>query len=102
MHEDMKLATGIDTANCLTCSNLGKDGDGPEYNGNWPICTEGKNERFPGSKGFPFKKEMPCWEPEFWFSMFSFMIKSGTEEERDAAYLAYRESIDSVDRHHAR
>lgn len=87
MHEAMKEAVGINVANCSTCSWLGSDGDGYEYNGTWPVCD--KIDRMFYLKSFPFKKEMKCWEPEFWHSKFTAMIVTGEDDEVDAAHKAF-------------
>lgn len=50
--------------NCLNCNNLGSDGDGPEYNGSWPVCTADRPRA--NLRSFPFKKDQPCHEPGFW------------------------------------
>lgn len=81
LHEDMKKRVGIDTANCLTCANLGTEDDGnyPEYAVSWHVCR-----RFPhyeNLKNFPFKTEQKCWEPEFWHSTFTDLITNGEHEE---------------------
>ncbi len=95
MHELLKEKMGIDVANCETCLHLGSDGDGnyPEIEITWPTCN--KIERMGNLKSFPFKKEMKCWEPDFWMSKFSEMIKTGTAKEvekaGDAFYLALNE-----------
>ncbi len=77
----LKQASGISCANCSTCVYLGTDSDGnyPEYAVSWDVCE--KFEGYKNLKSFPFKKEMPCWEPEFWHSKFTEEIKSGEHEE---------------------
>lgn len=77
----VKRASGIECANCQTCMHKGQDNDGgePEYSIAWDIC-----EKFPHYANlptFPFGKEMPCWEPEFWHSKFAGEIKTGEHEE---------------------
>lgn len=67
--EKLKEIMGIDSANCDTCTHFGSDGDGPEYNGSWPVCDKDLPKTF--LKSFPFKKEQECWEPNFWFSKFA-------------------------------
>lgn len=89
----LKRVTDIETANCSTCSYLGSDGDGPEYNGSWPICD--KIDRMGYLKSFPFKKEMKCWEPNFWFSKFASMIKNGTDDEMQKAGDAFRSALEA-------
>lgn len=79
MHEEIKTVLGIEIANCSTCGCLGSDGDGYEYGGNWSTCN--KYDKFVYLKSFPFKKEMSCWEPDFWHSKFSDMIKTVEDEE---------------------
>lgn len=92
--DKLKIALGIDTANCSSCFQLGTEGDGYEYNGTWPICN--KIDRMGYLKSFPFKKEMKCWQPDFWHSKFSAMIKNGTDEEMENASSAYREAYEGV------
>ncbi len=85
MHEEIKAATGIKCANCSTCSRLGSDGDGPEYNGSWSICN--KVERYGYLRSFPFKKEMKCWEPDFWHSKFTDPVRMRTGSDREMSRL---------------
>jgi len=71
---EVKDITGIQCANCSTCKSLGYEGDGSEYAPSWPVCRE-----FPAYehlKSFPFKKEMKCWYPDFWHSIFANQIKT--------------------------
>jgi hypothetical protein len=77
MHEELKEKLGIEAANCRTCCHFEDVGDGPEYNGSWLAC--GKIERMSNLKSFPFKKDMKCWEPEFWCSKFAHLV-DGTDE----------------------
>ena len=81
MHESMKSIMGINKANCETCSHLGTEDDGnwPEYAISWSVCR--KFPKFEHLKPFPFKKERPCWEPEFWQSKFAERIKHGEDWE---------------------
>lgn len=81
MHKKLKEAVGIDIANCSTCSYRGFDDDGnfPEYSVSWPVCD--KFSSYVNLKSFPFKKEMPCWDPCFWHSKFAEQIKTGETEE---------------------
>jgi len=90
----IKRATGIECANCSTCLHLGTDGDGPEYNGNWPICS--KTERYSYLRSFPFKKEMKCWEPNFWYSKFANGIKTGSDAEMERLSNRFREALDAA------
>jgi hypothetical protein len=92
MHESLKDKMVINIANCGTCTFLGSDGDGPEYNGSWPVCS--KIERMGYLKSFPFKKEMKCWVPEFWHSKFAMMIEKGTDEELRNAGKAFAVALD--------
>lgn len=94
MHEEMKAATGIKCANCETCQNLGSDGDGPEYNGSWPICN--KVDRFGYLKSFPFKKEMKCWEPDFWQSKFTDKIQTAEDDEMKRLADAFWAAVKAV------
>lgn len=81
MHDELKAALGIKCANCSTCSRLGIDGDGPEYKGSWPVCN--KVDRFGYLRSFPFKKEMKCWEPDFWHSKFTDSSRMRTGSQRE-------------------
>lgn len=96
MHDEIKAVVGIDVANCSTCAQLSEDGDGYEYNGTWPVCI--KYERMENLNSFPFKKEMKCWEPEFWASKFPEMIKHGEHNEILAAIDAFREACELIPR----
>lgn len=73
------------TGSCGTCMHLGSDGDGPEYNGSWPVCN--KVERYTYLKSFPFKKPMACHRLGFWHSPWSDLVGIGckTQEELDAS-----------------
>ena len=88
-HDKMMAAMGIEVASCKTCLHLGSDDDGnfPEFVISWPICN--KVDRYQYLKSFPFKKEMDCWEPEFWHSKFADMV-NGCDESMGAACKAYR------------
>lgn len=81
MHDEIKKRLGIENANCETCSYLGTEDDGnyAEFAISWPTCQ--KFERYQYLKSFPFKKEMPCWEPGFWHSKFASGMKKGTHKE---------------------
>lgn len=93
MHEELKEKTGIEVANCSTCGLLSSNDDGgePEYCVSWPCCD--KYESYQYLKSFPFKKEMKCWRPGFWFSKFPDMIKTGSDEEMAAACEAFQEAL---------
>lgn len=58
--------------NCHNCDLLGSDGDGPEYNGSWPVCEltycheDESVEDNTDKPGFPFDEEQPCHVPGFW------------------------------------
>jgi hypothetical protein len=84
----LKTLMGIEKGNCETCSHLGSDGDGYEYNGSWPVCH--KHDKYSYLKSFPFKKEMNCWSPDFWFSRFVEIIKNGTDKELDESAKHFR------------
>lgn len=95
-HEDMKARLGIDKANCGTCCHLGSEDDGnyPEFAISWPVCH--KYEQIANLKGFPFKGEAKCWEPEFWASKFADDIKTGEHDEIMAAidrFVAARDAV---------
>lgn len=95
MHESMKRAMGIACANCESCMHIGSDGGDWEAGiPSFPTC-----EHRPGRdnlKSFPFKKEQPCWEPEFWHSIFAEMVK-GDDASHDAACEAFHIAGMSVD-----
>lgn len=93
-HDAIKDRVGIVIANCSTCAHIGSEGDGYEYNGTWSVCN--KIERMGYLKSFPFKKEMICWEPEFWHSKFTDLIKCGEDEEVLAAIGKFVEARDSA------
>ena len=96
MHEAIKQATGIETANCETCHFLGGDGDGYEYNGTWPVCCNLKRKGVDNLTSFPFKTEQKCWVPEFWQSKFCMMIKHGEDEEVLLLCKQFREAIEAA------
>ena len=91
MHEKIKEIMGIKIANCSTCRFLGSEGDGPEYNGSWPVCDQ--LTRMSNLNTFPFQKEMKCWEPGFWQTKYPNLIKDGTDEEVYAAQKAFRDAL---------
>ncbi len=92
--EAIKQALGIEKANCISCCHIGSEGDGPEYNGNWYVCT--KIDKYSYLKSFPFKKTMKCWFPDFWHSKFTDMIKHGTDKEILSAIDACNKALESV------
>lgn len=67
--ELLKKITGIEHANCFTCAHLGSYSEGDFGEHSWLECD--KHLARSNLKSFPFKKEMPCWEPEFWHSKFA-------------------------------
>lgn len=77
----LKEVMGVSQANCESCNFLSSEGDGPEYNGSWPVCS--KIERMGYLKSFPFKKDMKCWQPNFWFSKMAETVED--EESCDKA-----------------
>lgn len=90
----LKEVCGVPCASCRSCDHLGEDNDGSEYSSNsWPVCT--KHESMSNLRSFPFKKEMACWEPGFWLTKFA-DLKTGTDEEFNAAVLAYNEACTAV------
>ena len=93
MHEAVKKATGIEIANCETCTFLGCGGDGYEYNGTWPICENPKRKGVDNLLSFPFKAEQECWVPEFWQSEFSMRIKHGEDKEILQLCQEFREAV---------
>jgi hypothetical protein len=95
MHDVIKIAVGIEKANCSTCANLSSESDGgePEYSESWPVCM--KFSRYEFLKPFPFKTEQKCWEPEFWHSKFTSIV-DGTDESVMKATGAFKEALESV------
>ena len=81
---------GIEYPNCRNCALKGSDGDGPEYNGTWDICTI--NDSYSNLISFPFKKAMSCWCPEFWVSKFPDAIKERKNIEIDEAYDQFQKA----------
>jgi len=98
MHDKLKMAVGIETANCGTCAYRGTDDDGnfPEHAISWHVCTKSGREHVSNLKSFPFAKEQPCWEPEFWCSSFAEKIKTGTREEVDALFAEFLDAINNA------
>ena len=92
----LKEATGIDKANCETCSFQGFDcaGSDDPQEPTWPICT--KHPHFENLKSFPFKKERNCWRPEFWHSKFVDRI-NGDEENDSKVFADFRASIEEAE-----
>ena len=97
MHEELKAKMGIDNANCSTCAYLGSDDDGnyPEMMISWSICE--KFHGYEDLKSFPFKKDMPCWHPEFWHSKFADII-DGSDGSIKTAFDEFRKALDGVER----
>lgn len=60
--------------NCINCDRLGSDGDGPEYNGSFPVChltycneeITNEDDDNTNKPGFPFETEQTCHIPGFW------------------------------------
>ncbi len=79
--EQVRAAVGIACANCQSCRHLSSDNDGgePESSVSWSVCS--KFERYQYLKSFPFKKTMPCWQPDFWASKFANAIRTGSQRE---------------------
>lgn len=93
MHEAMKATMGIACASCQTCCHLGSDGDW-ESGHTFSTC-----EHMPGRdnlRSFPFKKEQPCWEPNFWETKFADMVK-GDDASNDAASDAFHAAGKAID-----
>ena len=90
----MKKITGIKTASCETCVYLSSEDDGnfAEFAISWSVCR--KNKNMENLKGFPFKSDVKCWEPEFWHSNFTDMIKTGSDAEVHAALDAFAAARD--------
>ena len=91
---ELKKASGIDSANCKTCFYLGTEGDGHEYNGSWPVCEF--KDSYSNLKSFPFTKDMECWRPDFWHSKFTDGIKTGSDKEVGKACDRFKVAIDGV------
>jgi len=82
--DELKIAIGIDKANCHTCTYLGSDSPGSDdpCEPSWPVCE--KVDRYSNLKSFPFQKEMKCWYPDFWHTKFPERIKTMEDDEMDA------------------
>lgn len=95
MHEQIKIAVGIEKANCSTCAYLGSESDGgePEYSQSWSVCRQFPRYEF--LKPFPFKTEQKCWVPEFWHSKHTSMI-DGSDESVDKAIDAFVSARDGA------
>lgn len=89
----VKVAVGISCSNCQSCVHLGSDSDGgePENSIAWAACNI--NDRYAALRSFPFKKEMPCWDPDFWSSKFSGMIRTGSDGELDRLCTRFRSAV---------
>jgi hypothetical protein len=61
------------------------DGENGQYQ--WDECTE--RPAMHNLRSFPFKKTMPCFRLNFWFSEFAEMV-DGTDESHDRASALYR------------
>lgn len=94
----IKIATGIETANCSSCAYLGRESDGgePEYSVSWPVCE--KFPRYEYLKSFPFKKEMACWHPDFWDSKFANEIRTADNEEVNELCDRFRAAVEEAER----
>jgi len=92
----LRDATGISCSNCSTCAHQGTDNDGgePENSTSWPVCDQ--FEQYQYLKSFPFKKEMPCWEPEFWHSKFTDQLKTGSDQEFSDASDKFEDAVQEV------
>jgi hypothetical protein len=83
----LKETMGIDRAACVTCFHLGSEDSGGDYPEHiWSTCE--KIDKYNNLKSFPFKKEMSCWEPDFWFSKFADLV-DGTDKSVDDAMEAF-------------
>jgi len=91
--DKIKIAIGIKTANCQTCTYLGTDGDGnyPEMGVTWPTCL--KYQNYENLRSFPFKKEMKCWKPNFWHSKFATMLYLGSYKEMKCLVYEFNKII---------
>jgi hypothetical protein len=97
MFDELRRRLGIEEpANCSTCAHLGTEDDGnyPEFAISWPACMH--IERYQYLKSFPFKKEMPCYHPGFWYSKFADLIKTGEDYEYNNAVRCYLAVIDAL------
>lgn len=91
--EAIKRAVEITHANCETCMYFSYDGDGYEYNSEYPVCNNEKRRHVENLKSFPFKTEQQCWNPNFWHSKFVRLIKLGEEKEIDEAYELFTQAL---------
>ena len=91
----MWKASGIEVANCESCSYLGSESDSnwPEIAQTWPVCR--RKPHMGNLKGFPFKTDMQCWVPESWASKFAGMIQTGNANEVDQLHGQFMEAIAS-------
>lgn len=70
MHEQLKIAVGIEKASCHSCAYRGDEPVDDYYS--VPVCN--KHEHYSYLKPFPFKTEQKCWTPNFWHSKFTNLI----------------------------
>lgn len=91
---ELKLAIGIEKANCQTCGHLGSESPGSDdpLEPSWPVCS--KIDSYSNLKSFPFKKEMKCWSPDFWQSKFPEMIKSASDKEMNKLFREFEKIVD--------
>ena len=94
MFGKLKEELDIEIANCSTCTYLGSDGDGYEYNGTWPVCDNKSRQHVNNLKSFPFKSEQKCWMSNFWSSKFPKEIKTGEHEEVLALHKLFHETVE--------
>ena len=91
----LKEALGIENANCSTCTQM-DDVDGGVDHSSCSCLVCSINDGYGNLKSFPFKKEMKCWEPEFWNSKFTNIIKNGTDIEVATAHDSFKKAYNSV------
>lgn len=95
MHDQIKIAVGIEKANCNSCAYLGSECDGgePEYSQSWPVCR--KFPLYEYLKPFPFRTEQKCWEPNFWHSKFTELI-DGSDDSLNSAFGAFNAACEDA------
>lgn len=94
MHEELKAALGIESANCASCCHLSQESEGDYGQYTYFLCddTPGKANL----KSFPFKKEQACWQPDFWATKLAAEIKFGEQNEYDRLYRKFTKIVEAT------
>ena len=99
MYDKLKVALGIELANCYSCCHLGTDDCGSDYpTSSWPCCEKNYSRTY--LKSFPFKKEQKCWHPDFWKSKFKEIDFTDNQGEISVEYLAARKQFEEIVKAH--